>query len=68
MKRLSKIIDLTDDDYKLVDANMSKCSTYFTGHDTAGTLIKEMPDSDEFLADLKVLEEYKKEIEKRRRK
>ena len=47
---------------------MSKCSTYFRGHDTAGTLIKEMPDSDEFLADLKVLEEYKKEIEKRRRK
>lgn len=47
---------------------MSKCSTYFTGHDTAGTLIEGMPDSDEFLADLKVLEEYKKEIEKRTRK
>jgi energy-coupling factor transporter ATP-binding protein EcfA2 len=67
-QRLSKIIDLTGDDYKLVDANMGKCSTYFTGHDTAGTLIEEMPDSDEFLADLKILEEYKKEIEKRRRK
>lgn len=47
---------------------MSKCSTYFTGHDTAGTLIEEMPNSDEFLADLKVLEEYIKEIDKRRRK
>jgi len=67
-QRLSKIIDITDDDYKLVDANMSKCSTYFTGHDTAGTLIEEMPDSDEFLADLKVLEEYIKKIDKRRRK
>lgn len=67
-KRLSKITDLTDEDYNLVDANMSKCSTYFTGHDTAGTLIEEMPNSDDFLADLKVLEEYKKEIEKRRRK
>lgn len=67
-QRLSKIIDLTDDDYKLVDANMSRCSTYFTGHDTAGTLIEEIPNSDEFLADLKILEEYKKEIEKRRRK
>lgn len=67
-KRLSKITDLTDEDYNLVDTNMSKCSTYFTGHDTAGTLIEEMPDSDEFLADLKVLEDYKQEIEKRRRK
>ena len=65
-QRLSKVIDLTDDDYKLVDANMSKCSTYFTGHDTAGALIEEMPDSDEFFADLKVLEDYIKEIRKRR--
>ena len=65
-QRLSKVIDLTDDDYKLVDANMSKCSTYFTGHDTAGTLIEEMPDSDEFLADLKILEDYIKDIRKRR--
>lgn len=65
-QRLSKIVDLTDDDYNLVDTNMSKCSTYFTGHDTAGTLIEEMPDSDEFLADLKILEEYIKDIRKRR--
>src|SRR5699024_3931072 len=66
-QRLSKIIDLTDEDYKLVDANMGKCSTYFTGHDTAGTLIEEMPDSEEFLADLKVLEDYTKDIRGRRR-
>ena len=66
-QRLSKIVDLTDDDYILVDTNMSKCSTYFTGHDSAGTLIEEMPDSDEFLADLTILEEYVKEIRKRRK-
>lgn len=65
-QRLSKVVDLTDDDYNLVDANMSKCSTYFTGHDTAGTLIEEMPDSTEFLADLTVLEDYIKTIRKRR--
>jgi hypothetical protein len=46
---------------------MSKCSTYFTGHDTAGALIEEMPDSDEFLAALKILEEYIKEIRERRK-
>jgi ABC-type lipoprotein export system ATPase subunit len=66
-QRLSKIIDLTEDDYNLVDANMSKCSTYFTGHDTAGTLIEEMPDSAEFLADLNILENYVTEIRKRRK-
>ncbi len=66
-QRLSKVIDLTADDYSLVDSNMSKCSTYFTGHDTAGTLIEEMPDSAEFLADVKVLEDYVKEIRDRRR-
>lgn len=65
-QRLSKITDLTDIDYNLVDDNMSKCSTYFTGHDTAGTLIEEMPDSDEFRADLKILEDYIKEIRRRR--
>lgn len=65
-QRLSKVVDLTDDDYNLVDSNMSKCSTYFTGHDTAGTLIEEMPDSAEFLADLTVLEDYIKTIRRRR--
>lgn len=65
-QRLSKIVDLTNDDYNLVDENMSKCSTYFTGHDTAGTLIEEMPNSTEFLADLTVLEDYIQKIRKRR--
>jgi energy-coupling factor transporter ATP-binding protein EcfA2 len=66
-QRLSKIVDLTDEDYNLVDTNMSKCSTYFTGHDTAGNLIEEMPDSAEFLADLTILENYTSEIRKRRK-
>ena len=66
-QRLSKVIDLTAADYSLVDSNMSKCSTYFTGHDTAGTLIEEMPDSAEFFSDVKALEDYIKEIRDRRR-
>jgi energy-coupling factor transporter ATP-binding protein EcfA2 len=67
-QRLSKIVDLTDDDYNLVETNMSKCSTYFAGHDTAGTLIEEMPDSAEFLADIKIIEDFIKIIDKRRKK
>ena len=67
-QRLSKVVDLTVDDYNLVESNMSKCSTYFTGHDTAGMLIEEMPDSSEFLTDLKVLEDFTMKIRKRRKK
>lgn len=66
-QRLAKIVDITDKDYKIVDYNISKCSTYFTGHDTAGALIEEMPNSDEFLADITVLENYVAEIRKRRK-
>ncbi|MBS9773542.1 MAG: AAA family ATPase [Tenacibaculum sp.] len=66
-QRLSKVVDLTDSDYDIVDTNMSKCSTYFTGHDTAGALIEEIPDSAEFLADLTVLDDYIKTIRKRRK-
>lgn len=66
-QRLSKIVDLTIDDYNLVDFNMNKCSIYFTGHDTAGALIEEMPDSAEFLSDITVLENYIAEIRKRRK-
>lgn len=66
-QRLSKIVDLTDGDYNMVDSNMSKCSTYFTGHDTAGALIEEMPDSVEFLSDITTLETFVSEIRKRRK-
>lgn len=65
-QRLSKIVDLSDEDYNLVEKNMSKCSTYFTGHDTAGTLIEEMPDSAEFLVDVTTLNQYIDQIRKRR--
>ncbi|MCL7762701.1 AAA family ATPase [Polaribacter sp. Z014] len=66
-KALSKIVDLTAEDYNIVDVNMSKCSTCFTGHDAAGALIEETPDSDEFLTDLIILEDFIKTIRKRRK-
>lgn len=65
-QRLSKVIDLTDEDFKKVDVNMSKCSTYFLGHDSAGALIEDMPDATEFLADIQMLEDFAKDIRKRR--
>ena len=66
-QRLSKIVDLTVEDYNKVDENMRKCSTYFLGHDSAGTLIEELPDSTEFLGDITVLEKFTKEIRDRRK-
>ena len=66
-QRLAKITDLTDEDYKLVDENMGKCSTYFLGHDSAGELINQLPDSNDFLADITILEDYTAVIRKRRK-
>lgn len=66
--RIKAIIDLTDSDYSILDENMSKCSKYFWGHDSSGALIENMPDSSEFLSDIKVLEDFIKSIRDRRKK
>lgn len=66
--RIKAIIDLSETDYTVLDENMSKCSKYFWGHDSSGTLIENMPDSTEFLADIKVLEDFIKLIRDRRKK
>ncbi len=65
-QRLSKIGDLTEQDYNMVEQNMSKCSTYMIGHDSAGELNVEIPCAQEFLEDILTLETYAKEIRKRR--
>ena len=65
-QRLKKVIDLTEKDYEIIDKNMFKASTCFTGHDTAGALNEETPDIDEIKKDLNLLEEYVKELRKRR--
>lgn len=65
-QRIKAVIDLTDSDYSILDDNMSKCSKYFWGHDSSGALIEEMPNSSEFLSDVKVLEDFVKLIRDRR--
>lgn len=66
-QRLKKVIDLTIDDYKAIEQNMSKCSTYFTGHDTAGALIEETLLPDEIKKDIEFLVNYRKELLNRRK-
>jgi len=65
-QRLKKVIDLTEEDYTIIEENMSKASTYFLGHDTAGELIEEYPNIDEVKEDLNTLNEYVKKLRKRR--
>ena len=65
-QRLAKLIDLTIEDYNKVNENMSKCSTYMVGHDSAANLNDEIPSAQEFLDDVLILENYMKEIRKRR--
>lgn len=67
-QRIKAIIDLSDSDYSILDDNMSKCSKYFWGHDSSGALIENMPDSSEFLSDIKLLEDFIKSIRERRNK
>jgi ABC-type lipoprotein export system ATPase subunit len=66
-QRLSKVVDLQDSDYDIVELNMTKCSTYFNGHDSAGELIEVMPTSTEFLKDIQTIEDYVAEVRKRRK-
>lgn len=66
-QRLSKVIDVTEEDYQQIDQNMGKCSTYFVGHDSSGTLMEEPPSSAEFLEDLTALETLIASIRKRRK-
>lgn len=65
-QRIKAIIDLTDSDYSVLDDNMSKCSKYFWGHDSSGSLIENMPPSTEINSDIKVLEVFTKLIRDRR--
>jgi len=65
-KRLEKVIDLTEEDYKIIEDNMEKCSTYHMGHDSAGELIEETPTTEDTKNDLATLESFTKTIRKRR--
>ena len=64
--RLSKVIDLTIDDYNMIENNMTKCSNMFSGHDSTGALIQSLPDAEEVRADLEILKTYTAQLRKRR--
>lgn len=65
-KRITKITDITDDDCKIVEAAMTKCSTWLTGHDQAPAAHAPVPGPDELKADIDALETWVAAIRKRR--
>lgn len=67
-QRLSRITDIKDEDIEKVATEMSKCSTFMEGHDSATALHEQMPDIDQVKIDLDILDEYRKELQSTRKR
>lgn len=67
-QRLSRLIDISDTDIKRVDNAMSKCSTYFTGHDSAPAVGAPYPTIDEIAADLQDIQDFLDELQNQRKR
>lgn len=66
--RLKRLVDLTEDDFKRIDAGMSKCSTYFRGHDSAPSIGDPYPTIDEVEADLSAIDNFNTELQTKRKR
>lgn len=63
------LVDCIPEDIATISAGMSKCSTFFEGHDTAtGLGVTDMPDIDELKADVLALVAYFTILKGRRNK
>lgn len=56
--RLSRLTDITQADYDLVETATSKFSTYFSGHDSATAAGNPSPTTDEMEQDIEIIEKY----------
>lgn len=66
-RRLERVVDLSEDDYKVIDDNMGKCSTILQGHDDAPELNETVPQIADLVSDLGNLDAFVKEINRRRK-
>jgi energy-coupling factor transporter ATP-binding protein EcfA2 len=55
-----KRVTIDQADYIAIEAGMAKCSTWMTGHDSAGAIGSPPPNHDELANDLKSLEDFTK--------
>lgn len=67
-QRLSRLTDISESDIKLIDNAMSKCSTYFTGHDNAPAVGDPYPTIDEVEADLSQIKSYLSDLQGTRKR
>lgn len=65
-QKLKKLVDITDDDVRIVEVNMSKCSRLTEAHDDPLATPDAPPSIDEFEEDVKVLADWVNSIRKRR--
>ena len=65
--RLRHLTDISDDDIRLINQEMSKCSTYFGGHDESAAINEEAPSPDEIKDDIATLEDWVSQMRKRGR-
>ncbi len=65
-KRLKRLTDIQDGDYKIVDNAMKKCSVFL--HDKSPDLNEDIPDPSEIMSDIDELEKYSKELKTKRKR
>ena len=65
-RQVTMISDITEDDCRAVDAAMTKCSRWLTGHDQAAAARAEVPGPDALKADIEELENWVSGIRERR--
>ena len=66
--RLSKLTDITEEDIKLVNNAMSKCSTYFTGHDSAPPMGDPYPTINEVESDFQEISVFFEQLRDKRKR
>jgi energy-coupling factor transporter ATP-binding protein EcfA2 len=67
-QRLKRLTDITDADITRIDDAMSKCSTYFTGHDSAPAIGDPHPTIEEVEKDLATLDSFNIELQTKRKR
>ncbi|MEJ2612661.1 MAG: AAA family ATPase [Candidatus Thiodiazotropha sp.] len=66
-QQVTQISDITDDDCKVLNAAMTKCSKWLPGHDQAAAARAAIPEPEALKIDIEMLENWVSDIRKRRR-
>ena len=67
-QRLSRLIDLKEEDFKRIDDGMNKCSTYFRGHDSAPAAGDPYPTIEEVTEDISAITAFNNELQTTRKR